>query len=110
GPGDGKAAVAAAEAGDRHATAALARYQDRLARALAQVINILDPEVVVLGGGLSKIEILYENLPRLLPAHVFSDRVDTRILPPRHGDSSGVRGAAWLWDKAVLPQALETPR
>jgi len=110
GPGDGKAAVAAAEAGDRHATAALARYQDRLARALAQVINILDPEVVVLGGGLSKIEILYENLPRLLPAHVFSDRVDTRILPPRHGDSSGVRGAAWLWDKAELPQALETPR
>jgi predicted NBD/HSP70 family sugar kinase len=72
------------------------------------VINVLDPEVIVLGGGLSKIEDLYESLPRLLPRHVFSDRVDTPVLPPRHGDSSGVRGAAWLWDRAEVAQALGT--
>ncbi len=86
-----------AAAGDASCEASLARYEDRLARALAGVINILDPEVVVLGGGLSKIARLYRNVPRLWGAHVFSDEVRTRLVAPVHGDSSGVRGAAWLW-------------
>ena len=68
------------------------------ARALAGVINILDPQVIVLGGGLSNLERLYRNLPACCGPHVFSDDFYTRILPPAHGDSSGVRGAAWLWD------------
>jgi fructokinase len=79
------------------AEAALDRYEERLARALAGVINVLDPDIIVLGGGVSKIARLYENVPRLLPRYVFSDRVDTRLAPPKHGDASGVRGAAWLW-------------
>jgi fructokinase len=73
------------------------RYLDRCARALATVVNILDPDVIVLGGGLSNIDALYEELPRRLPAYVFSDRCTTPILKNAHGDSSGVRGAAWLW-------------
>lgn len=73
------------------------RYCEQLARALASVINLLDPEVVVLGGGLSNMPALYQEVPRLLPQHVFSDRVNTRLVQARHGDSSGVRGAAWLW-------------
>jgi fructokinase len=77
--------------------AALDRYEERLARALAGVINILDPDVIVLGGGVSNVARLYSNVPRLWQRHVFSDRVDTRLLPPKHGDASGVRGAAWLW-------------
>jgi fructokinase len=77
--------------------AALGRYAERLARALAGVINILDPDVIVLGGGVSKVARLYEEVPRLWQRHVFSDQVATRLLPPKHGDSSGVRGAAWLW-------------
>jgi fructokinase len=77
--------------------AALDRYEERLARALAGVINILDPDVIVLGGGVSKVGRLYANVPRLWQPHVFSDRVDTRLAPPKHGDASGVRGAAWLW-------------
>lgn len=89
--------AAGAEAGDAVCTAALDRYIDRLARALATVINVLDPDVVVLGGGLSNLRVLYERLPRALPEWVFSDSVRTRIVPPVHGDSSGVRGAAWLW-------------
>lgn len=72
-------------------------YQDRLARALAHVINIVDPGVIVLGGGLSNVERLYDPVMDLLPRYVFSDHVATEILPPVHGDSSGVRGAAWLW-------------
>jgi fructokinase len=79
--------------------AAMARYEQRLARALAQVINILDPDVIVLGGGLSKLERLYDRVPRLWGAQVFSDTVATRLVKNRHGDSSGVRGAAWLWPK-----------
>lgn len=86
-----------AEAGEAAALAALDRYQDRLARGLAQVIDLLDPDVIVLGGGLSNLPRLYQSLPARLPAYVFSDRVDTELRPPRHGDSSGVRGAAWLW-------------
>lgn len=83
--------------GEGAAEASLARYEDRMARALAGVINILDPEVIVLGGGLSRVERLYRNVPRLWPRYVFSDVVRTRLVPPFHGDSSGVRGAAWLW-------------
>lgn len=83
--------------GDARCVATLERYEARLARALAGVINLLDPDVIVLGGGLSRIERLYANVPRLWGAHVFSDQVVTRLLPARHGDASGVRGAAWLW-------------
>jgi len=75
--------------------AALGRYEERLARALAGVINILDPDVIVLGGGVSKVARLYQDVPKLWQRHVFSDQVATRLLPPRHGDASGVRGAAW---------------
>src|SRR5690606_22463830 len=89
--------AAEAESGDRAARAMLDVYAERLARALASVINIVDPEVIVLGGGLSKIDALYRLVPDRLPAHVFSPTVTTRVLPPVHGDSSGVRGAAWLW-------------
>ncbi len=83
---------------DAAAQAALARHSDRLARALAGVVNLLDPEVIVLGGGLSNMAHLYTELPRLLPRHVFSDVVRTRIVAAAHGDSSGVLGAARLWD------------
>jgi len=89
--------VAAAAAGDETALATLARWEDRLARAFASVINLLDPNVIVVGGGLSRVERLYQNVPRLWDQWVFSDRVDTRLVPALHGDSSGVRGAAWLW-------------
>ena len=77
----------------------LSRYEERLARALAGVINVLDPEVIVLGGGMSKVARLYTEVPRLWTRHVFSDQVATRLAPPVHGDSSGVRGAAWLWER-----------
>lgn len=90
--------VRAAENGDVHCEASLRRYESRLGRALAGVINLLDPEVIVLGGGMSQVQRLYRNLPDCCAPHVFSDRVLTRFLPPRHGDSSGVRGAAWLWN------------
>lgn len=89
--------AARAEAGEALAAAALARYEWRFARAVAGVINVLDPDVIVLGGGLSNIERLYVNVPALWSSFVFSDQVATRIVPNRHGDSSGVRGAAWLW-------------
>lgn len=90
--------VARAEAGEGAARATLARYEDRMARALAGVINVLDPDVIVLGGGLSRIDRLYVEVPRRWAEWVFSDQVDTPLRPARHGDSSGVRGAAWLWD------------
>ncbi len=89
--------VARSERGDEGCGATLSRYEDRLARALAAVINLLDPQVIVLGGGLSSLARLYRNVPALWDQWVFSDRVDTRLVPPAHGDSSGVRGAAWLW-------------
>jgi len=76
----------------------LRRYEARLARALAGVINVLDPDVIVLGGGMSNVARLYTAVPRLWPQHVFSDHVATRLVRNTHGDSSGVRGAAWLWD------------
>jgi fructokinase len=90
--------AARAEAGDEGAVASLERYEHRLARGLAMVINVLDPDAVVLGGGLSQIRRLYGNVPKLWGGWVFSDRVDTELLPPKHGASSGVRGAAWLWE------------
>ena len=87
-----------AQDGDGECAAALGRYEERLARSLAGVINIVDPDVVVLGGGLSNIARLYARVPALCKESVFSDDLRTRIVPPVHGDSSGVRGAAWLWD------------
>jgi len=86
-----------AEAGDIDCNAALKRYEARMARTLAHVINILDPDVIVLGGGMSNIQRLYSNVPKLWGEYVFSDSVNTRLVPPNYGDSSGVRGAAWLW-------------
>jgi fructokinase len=90
--------AARAAAGDAPCEATLARHEERLARALAGVINLLDPDAIVLGGGLSALARLYENVPALWGRHVFSDTVRTRLLPPAHGDASGVRGAAWLWE------------
>ncbi|HZP48864.1 MAG TPA: ROK family protein [Vicinamibacterales bacterium] len=87
-----------AAGGDVRADAALQRYEDRMARALATVINVLDPDVIVLGGGLSNIERLYTSVPSRWGRYVFSDRVSTPLVRAAHGDSSGVRGAAWLWD------------
>jgi fructokinase len=89
--------AARAAAGDTACAATLARFELRLARALAGVINLLDPDVIVLGGGLSQIAQLYDNVPQRWRAQVFSDSVCTRLLPAQHGDASGVRGAAWLW-------------
>ena len=83
--------------GDAHCGAAIERYMGRLARGLASVINLIDPDAIVLGGGLSRISVLYERVPLLWGRYIFSDKVVTRLLPPVHGDSSGVRGAAWLW-------------
>ncbi|NKB58899.1 MAG: ROK family protein [Alphaproteobacteria bacterium] len=83
--------------GDKVCADSLARYESRLARALASVINLIDPDVIVLGGGMSNIETLYTTVPSLWSEWVFSDHVDTRLVPPAFGDSSGVRGAAWLW-------------
>lgn len=95
---DPPAIAAHAAAGNAACEATLRRYEARLARALAVVINILDPDAIVLGGGLSNLDRLYANVPRLWPAQVFSDQVATRLLKSRHGDASGVRGAAWLWE------------
>jgi fructokinase len=87
----------AAESGEREAQAALQRFEDRLARGLAMVVNIFDPDVIVLGGGLSNIERLYTTVAPLMSRYAFSDGVDTAVERAAHGDSSGVRGAAWLW-------------
>ena len=89
--------VASAARGDTQAEAALAQYEERMARGLASIINVLDPDVIVLGGGMSNIDRLYTNVPRLWAPFVFSDAVLTRLVRAKHGDSSGVRGAAWLW-------------
>lgn len=89
--------IALAEGGDSIAAAAVGRYEDRMARSLATVINMLDPDVIVLGGGMSNIDRLYRNVPAIWGDYVFSDTVSTRLVSPMHGDSSGVRGAAWLW-------------
>ena len=89
--------VQAARAGGAAAAEALARYVDRLARGLAVIVDVLDPDVIVLGGGMSNVEELYERLPGAIEPRIFSDLFQTPILRARHGDSSGVRGAAWLW-------------
>jgi len=101
---DARGIVDLARRGDPIATASLERYCRRLASALATVINVVDPDVVVLGGGVSQVDELYAALPRLLGEFVFSDRCDTPVLRNRHGDASGVRGAAWLW-----PAGLDAP-
>lgn len=101
GPGDrplgAEAIVAAARAGDPTAASSLERYGDRLARGLAMVVNLIDPDVVVMGGGMSNVGELYPILDERIRRHVFADTSDTRIVPARWGDSSGVRGAARLW-------------
>ena len=89
--------------GDEGARGALDRYVDRLTRSLAMVINVLDPEVVVLGGGLSNLPELPERIEIGLPEWIFSDHSSTRVVRNRHGDSSGVRGAAWLWPSDATP-------
>ena len=91
------AIASAAAAGDLQAEASLQRYEQRLARALASVINLLDPQYIVLGGGLSQLSRLYERVPQLWGEYVFSDYIATQLVPPKYGDASGVRGAAWLW-------------
>ena len=100
GGGDASAHEIAARAvhGDAVAEACMARYEDRLARALSGVINVLDPDVIVLGGGLSNLDRLLSGVPAIWPSHIFSDAVATRLVRAAHGDSSGVRGAAWLWN------------
>ena len=85
------------DAGEVEATAAIHRFEDRLARGLAQVINVLDPDVIVIGGGVSKVADIYREIPKKLPAYVFGGEASTPVLPAVFGDSSGVRGAAWLW-------------
>lgn len=95
--------AAGAARGDASCEATLQRYELRLARALASVINVLDPEVIVLGGGVSNLGRLYRNVPRLWGPYIFSDVVYTRLVKSLHGDSSGVRGAAWLWPAEATP-------
>jgi fructokinase len=97
-PADASAIVARAAAGDATAEQCVRRYEDRMARALASVINVLDPDVIVLGGGMSNVDRLYSSVPVLWAPYVFSDTVTTRLVKAAHGDSSGVRGAAWLWN------------
>jgi fructokinase len=96
--------VARAEKGDAQAETALIRYEERMARALAAIINVLDPDIIVLGGGMSNVARLYTNVPRRWGDYVFArgpgERVRTRLVAAAHGDSSGVRGAAWLWNDA----------
>lgn len=97
------AIAARAAQGDAAAHGTVERYIDRLARGLAMVINLLDPEIIVLGGGLGQITELYRAVPQRWDAYVFSDTVATKLRPPRWGDSSGVRGAAWLWPQEAVP-------
>jgi len=96
---DAETLDARARSGDEDAVETFQRYENRMARSLAHVINILDPDAIVLGGGMGNIKRLYENVPDIWGDYVFSDTVNTKLLAPLHGDSSGVRGAAWLWNK-----------
>ena len=103
-PPEARAIAEAAARGEAAASAAMTIYVRRLAKALATVVNVLDPDVVVLGGGLSNIDALYARVPEEWTRWIFSDRVDTRLVRARHGDSSGVRGAAWLWPlESLIP-------
>ena len=90
--------ITLAEHGDEISQQVVTRYESRMARSLAHIINILDPHIVVLGGGMSNVKRLYEHVPALWKNYIFSESVTTRLVPPRHGDASGVRGAAWLWN------------
>ena len=93
----GKEIVSRSASGEAAAVACLERYEDRLTRSLAQIVNILDPDVIVLGGGVSQVPRLYQNVPGRLKEYVFGREADTPVLVAKHGDASGVRGAAWLW-------------
>ncbi|MFK5915250.1 MAG: ROK family protein [Woeseiaceae bacterium] len=97
-PTSAKEIVIQAEQGNEYALSTLRRYSFRLAKSLATIINVLDPEVIVLGGGMSNIKQLYTDVPKIWEEFIFSDHVSTKLVPPLHGDSSGVRGAAWLWN------------
>ena len=94
--------AARAKAGDENAASSLKRHAGRLARGIAAVVNIFDPERIVLGGGLSNLDHLYQELPGLMAPHIFADAISVDIRPPVHGDISGVRGAARLWDASEL--------
>lgn len=96
-PLSGKQVAEAAERGDAQAEAAVRRLEDRIARGFASLVNVIDPDVIVVGGGLSKLADIYRNVPPLLENYGFGGGIHTPIVPARHGDSSGVRGAAWLW-------------
>jgi fructokinase len=106
---DAATIAAAAARGDQAASATLERYERRMARALASVVNVVDPDVIVIGGGVSKIRRLYETVPRLWGGFIFSDAVDTKVVPAAHGDASGVRGAAWLWPPATTGPGRADP-
>lgn len=93
----GKEIIARSETGEAAAVACLERFEDRLTRSLAQMVNILDPDVIVLGGGVSQVPRLYRNVPQRLKEYVFGKEADTPVVVAKHGDASGVRGAAWLW-------------
>jgi fructokinase len=98
-PLSGKEVTEAAERGDPQAVAAIHRLEDRIARGFASLVNVIDPDVIVIGGGLSRLESIYRNVPPLLEKYGFGGGIHTPIVPAMHGDSSGVRGAAWLWPK-----------
>jgi len=98
--------IANAQKGEKKALFALERYADRLARGLSTVINLIDPDVIVLGGGMSNVEELYDMVPQVWAKYIDSDIIKTQIVAPRFGDSSGVRGAAWLWAEEEHQQAL----
>ena len=83
---------------DTQAEEVLCKYEQRMAKSLAHIINIIDPDIIVLGGGMSNVKRIYENVPKLWEKWIFSDVVNTELVAPKYGDSSGVRGAAWLWD------------
>jgi len=93
----GKEIIARCEAGEPDAVASLERFEDRLTRSLAQMVNILDPDIIVLGGGVSQVPRLYKDVPQRLKKYVFGREADTPVVVAKHGDASGVRGAAWLW-------------
>lgn len=99
-PLSGKEVVEAADRGDPQAAAAIQRLEDRIARGLASLVNVIDPDVIVIGGGLSRLGSIYHNVPPLLETYGFGGGIHTPIIPAMHGDSSGVRGAAWLWPDA----------
>ena len=85
--------------GDKEANEELSLYEDRLSRLIGVMIGIFDPEVIILGGGMSNVDRLYKNIPKIIPKYTFSDKVRNKVLKNKHGDSSGVRGAAWLWNE-----------